>query len=334
MHSIASIITLSNYHSDKTAAQSSSGMEASRITTATDGWQTDYDTEAPADLLQPTPLDNGQGIVIGTRTLSTGQALTLGDGRSKTTLSVKTQTSGETLLVFGTSNTILVQEPKNTKSTYTVPGPVSELHWRPLGDYWIGTKSMAPGAVVTATEGSEEVTYSMFTRGSLTMFGIGTSETFSMDPTTRQTLVDEAGQMTFTRGSDGNLMLEDTKLYTDRPMTAGSGTDRTTLAFAGYGDIPAIVVDGSTTEPLWPLRTLSSTTRRTSANSTVPTSSSSMLPKITHGPTPTSSSTVQTIPTADSSSASATTESRSPVTKTRGGTLVLLLVAFSLLAAF
>lgn len=219
---------------------------------------------APTELLDPTPLSNGDGVVVGDQTLSTGQAITFGDGKSKTTLSLQTQASGETLLAFGTSD-LLVIDPTGV----LVPGPISDLHQLPSGGYAIGASTLSPGDVLTATEAEDRVTYSMVTRGSTTLFALGTTRTLGMLPLSTQATQASGTELAFSQASNGNFVLNGTTLVPGKPVTIGSGSARTTLAVTSVQSMPVLVIDGLTTERLAHL----------------PISTSSALPKITHAPT-------------------------------------------------
>lgn len=223
------------------------------------------DRAAATALLDPTALSNGDGVLVGSHALSTGQAITLGDGASRTTLSLQTQASGETLLASGTSDLISLDA-----TGVSVSAPISSLYHLPDGGYRIGSATMAPGSIVTATEEGDTVTYSMFTRGSTTLFAMGTTSTIAMAVESSAASSADGADLAFTQASDGNFVLDGTTLAPGRPITVGSGPDRTTLAITTFQSVPAIVIDGSLTERLTHPR--------------VSSSSTPALPKIAHAP--------------------------------------------------
>lgn len=267
--------------------------------------------EAPTALLDPRPLSNGDGVILGGHTLHTGEAITLGRGSLWTTLSLQTQASGETLLAFGTSDLTVIDGTGTL-----IPAPIPSLWHMPNGGYRIGTKTLVPGSAMVATADGSLVTYSMLTRGSTTLLAMGKTRTIVMlarSSTTANAFAEDWG---LTRAPDGNFELDGTALTPGKPITFGTGTERTRLAITSIQEIPAIVIDGSLTMPLAQASRL--------ANST--------LPFVTHASTPPATPSTS-MPPIQATSASVTSDSVAVATARMGYVAFLLAAALLVLLA-
>ena len=276
--------------------------------------QTTDDLEVPDSVLTPSPLPDGDGFLVNSQTLRTGDAITLGSGSSETTLSLETRASSETWLAYGTSVAIAIDPPIESSPPQlvtTVPGP--DVYHVGGGTFHIGTHTLARDSTATIGRGGRRRTYSMFTYRSETLLAVGTSRTLELyDASTRKTTADD---LAFTQASDGNFVLDGTTLFPGRPITIGSGADRTKLAITSFQSMPAIVIDGSVTQQLAP----------------DPISTNSALPPVTSVSAPATSES--RVASSGSDTASTSSESAGSKGATRSQILSILGAVFAFLAA-
>lgn len=238
----------------------------------------------PSPYLRPEPLDNGGGVVVLSETLSLNEALTVGDGPSRTTLSLRTQEEG-TLLMYGTSAAALVSDtrPRHSFAGHTVEHLSGSA-------FLLGSQTIAPGSTVTVGTGSGEATYSMFeSKGATCLADETDTVKCGPDPSGRPSV--DLDDLAFTRASNGNFVLDGTTLEPGEAITVGSGRDRTTVAMTSLQSAPAIVIDGTMTAQLSGF-----------PNAMNSSSSSTSLPAVTGGSEPGYTKSVPTTATSASPS--------------------------------
>lgn len=231
--------------------------------------------EVPNSILTPAPLPNGDGVVLSSQTLEPGEVLTIGTGRTKTTLSLHTEADSETWLVYGTSAMVAVHPPES--KTPQLVSRISGYGIYHLGgvEYQIGTHTLGPGSTATVGRGDDRMTYHMYTQGSRILLALGTTRTLNLftvpasGASLDETSSSDAG-LAFTQASDGNFVLHGTTLLPGESVTIGTGRERTTLAITSLQSVPAIVIDGTATQKL--------------THPPIPSTSGTSLPAITEIP--------------------------------------------------
>lgn len=201
---------------------------------------------APSPFLRPQPLVDQNGVSVESRTLTLGQALTLGDGPSKTTLSLEVQES-RTLLRYGTSAVALVPPGAPSHADEFGGHTVYQLS---SSVYVVESQTLKPGSAVTIGHGQSAVIYRIIASAGHTWLAAGTSTTGPMRESEAPTSSVDLGDLAFTRAPDGNFALDGTTLVSGKTVTVGSGKDKTTLAITSLQSVPAIVIDGSMTAQL------------------------------------------------------------------------------------
>lgn len=253
----------------------------------------------PSSYLRPQPLVSEDGVSVLGETLTLNDVLTVGNGPTKTTLSLEVQ-NGNTVLLYGTSAAALVLD------LYPEHFEGHTLYHLSGGEYVVGSQTLVPGTAITVGGGDEKVTYSMGTSGGDTWLAAGTStrRVFHPAPTTSSSV--DFDDLAFTQASNGDFVLHGTTLEPGEPITIGSGQDRTTLAITSLQSLPAIVIDGTMTAQLShaPVR----------ANSSISLSWSSMTAAAS---TPTQVASIPATTASESGNSAA-------LTKKKSGTAVLV----------
>jgi hypothetical protein len=139
-----------------------------------------------------------------------------------------------------------------------------------IGQYVVNGQTFAPSQAITLSYDDNPVTFRMIVTDSSTWIAVGDTKTVP--------LVEHSSSkvpFAFTRASNGNFVLDGTTLKPSQPITVGATGHKTTLQYIMRSGVPAIILDGSTTELLTrPNVTLSSHIR------------SAGLPVITHASAP------------------------------------------------
>lgn len=122
--------------------------------------------QVPDSVLTPKPLQGGNGVVVDGEMLQTGQAITLGTGRTKTTLSLQTQAAGKTWLAYGTSVAIAIDPILPSSSPARDLGSDEDglaFTQASDGNFVLHGTTLLPGESITIGSGRSQTTLAVTT---------------------------------------------------------------------------------------------------------------------------------------------------------------------------
>ena len=200
-------------------------------------------------------------MVLGSVTLILGETMTLGSGRSATTVSLVEHGGSPTVAPDATHTTLFhpTQGTETVRLASSLAQPTISRDYR--GDWIVNGETFAPGSVITLKEEGHVATFSMLTSVGRTFVAVDTSTTVPLGAKSSTT-----PPLALTRASNGNFVLSGTTLEPGKPVTIGQAGAETTLEVTSVNSTPAIVLDGTATDLLG-VATLSSDIASSSATS-------------------------------------------------------------------